>query len=144
MGKRLTPLPHSADHRWFLQCKYCQVTDMGHETELLAKAKRLCRNHQSNHFLDYVAAEFITLNHAILTPVTEIEILNEIHDQLGCDCLAALTAEISTMTHTAQASPETATSTPTQTNTTKPIQPPKTLLERLKNGTNGTHKKGKV
>lgn len=140
MADRLIKTPTS-EITWFVQCAYCKITNMGHETELLAKAKRLCKNHQTNHFLDYVTAELDTLDHAILNPNSEIEILTQIHTQTGCDCLNPLSADIAQLTRNtdnvtipAAYRPE----KPKPTTRTTSKKPARTLMERLKNGTNGT------
>lgn len=160
MANRLGKAP-TAEITWFLQCKYCNPKDTPfqerrHETELLAKARRLCKNHQSNHFLDYVTAELDTLDHSILTPITMIEILSQIHTSIKCDCLTDTTTEVEELTKT-QHIPTHITSIPTiakntseiippsqkpttlNSPTTRPKPPAKTLLERLKNGSSNTH-----
>jgi len=147
MADRLSKTPTSGI-TWFLQCAYCKITDMGHEKELLNKAKRLCKNHQENHFLDYVTSHLDTLDHSILTPISEIEILTQIHNSLPCDCLTETTHEIDQLTKSneyvtipaAYAIP----TTPEIPAKPKPQRPAKTLLERLQNGQNGTHKPRKI
>lgn len=152
MANRL-PKTLDGDITWFVQCTYCNPPDARpntprrHEVELLAKAKRLCKNHETNHFLDFVTAELDTLNHAILTQSTMVEILTEIHEKLGCTCLTHTTQEIEDLTksdhniHIPMAYRPL--STATTTATTTPKKPAKTLLERLQNGKNGQHQTGK-
>ena len=143
---------------WYVQCTYCKITNMGHETELLDKARKLCKNHKTNHFLDYVTAELDTLDHAILTPTSEIEILTQIHNSLPCSCLTDLTQQIEDRTQAHQltgnthnvtipaayAVPAIPQSSTKPTTRTTPKKPAKTLLERLKNGSNGTHQPRKI
>lgn len=140
MADRLIKTPTS-DMTWFVQCAYCKITNMGHETELLAKAKRLCKNHQTNHFLDYVTAELDTLDHSILNPNSEVEILTQIHTQTGCDCLNPLSADIAELTRNTHnvtiPAAYAVTSEPKPTTRTPSKKPARTLMERLKNGTNG-------
>lgn len=138
MAGRLTRMPET----WFLQCKYCQSipTRNLHEKELLAMARKLCKNHETNHFLDFVTAELDTLDHATLTPHSMIEILTEIHDETGCTCQTeqiATVEELTRNTHNITIPRAYAVSTTPPKPTTKPG---KTLLERLQNGRNGSHK----
>lgn len=136
---------------WFVECAYCNPPSSHpntpirlHETELLAMAKKLCRNHATNHYLDYVNAELDTLDHSILTPITMIEILTQIHNSLPCSCLSDTTATIEDLTRNthnvtipkAYAIPATPPTTPQKPKPATPTKP-KTLLERLKNGQNG-------
>lgn len=85
---------------WFLECKYCNPPNSrtptnAHERELLNKADKFCKNSHLYHFREYLQAEFDTLDHAKLDPTGQIEVLNAVHDKTGCDCLTALTAELS-------------------------------------------------
>lgn len=172
MANRLTTTPKT----WFLECAYCNPADARpntprrHEFELTQMAKKLCRNHRTNHFLDYVNAEFDTLDHSILTPTTMIEILTQIHTSLPCDCLSDTTTAIQTAlnilpkTHITahniiipttpiirtiptkpapiQTIAKRTTTTKSAPTTTKQAKPAQatTLLERLKNGTNTQHR----
>lgn len=137
MGNRLTRVPQ----RWFVECEYCKLTDYGHETELLHKAAKLCKHHESNHFLDFVTAEFDRLDHSVLSPIGQIEVLTEIHQKTGCDCLSGLTSAICTMTTTPNLTnthhiPTKPQNHQAKQSTPKPEKYPKTLLERLQKGRN--------
>lgn len=144
MGNRLTKDPAT----WFLQCRYCNPKDQEnqpysprrHETELLAKAKRLCKNHHTNHFLDYVTAELDTLDHSILTPITMIEILTQIHTSLPCSCQDTSIQEIEQLTKSNQYVTIPAAYAIPTTPPKIAKRPGRTLLERLQNGKNGQQK----
>jgi len=143
MADRLRKIPTS-DITWYLQCAYCKITNMGHETELLAKARKLCKNHTTNHFLDYVTAELDTLDHGILNPLSEIEILTQIHNSLPCSCLTSTTTQIEQLTKSNEhvTIPQAYAPSPTPPKIIN--RPGKTLLERIQNGKNGTHKTRKT
>lgn len=91
----LTNTPHT----WFPECTYCQATQMGHERELLDKAPKLCRKATEHHFREFLIAEFDTLDHAKLSLLGQIEVLNAVHDKTGCDCLNPTISTITAATH---------------------------------------------
>lgn len=151
MANRLNPNQTAPTPKtWFVECKYCnppadtlhQYAPRRHEQELLDRAKKLCKHHETNHFLDYVTAELDTLDHSVLTPITMIEILTQIHNSVPCSCLTDTTAKIESLTKSSEhvTIPVAYSQNPTHPRT--PKTHPKTLLERLQNGKNGTHKTG--
>jgi hypothetical protein len=97
MAHRLTSTPTS----WYVECKYCQRTDMGHERELRKKANALCQRPEKSHIGAYLEAELDRLDHAILNEIGQIEILTEIHAKTGCDCLTELQDQLTDATHLA-------------------------------------------
>lgn len=144
MSNRLTQTPAL----WFNECKYCEITDRGHERELLDKAHKLCKNFAAYHFGDFLTAEFDRLDHAVLSPIGQIEILTAVHDKTGCPCLNPAIETISEQTRIAQETLTLPTSltlpneSPTSPKPTKhapqsskhaPTKP-STILDRLKVG----------
>lgn len=134
--KALTTTPT----KWFVECSYCQTTNMGHEQEILAKASLFCKKSTEHHFQEFLTAEFDTLDHSKLNPTGQIEILNAVHDKTGCDCLLPAIAEIENQTHNPDniknaLNPANDPNSENRTNHHKPTKP-STLLDRLKIGPN--------
>lgn len=139
MSDRLTRTPKT----WFIECKYCLTTDRGHERELRAKAKRLCKNinhpdpTQRSHFLAYLEAELDLLDHTNLSDAAQIEILTTIHDKTGCTCLSDLTQQIErAITNSSEVTIPTnltAPSNPTNHNNQHKLKPQRsTILDRIR------------
>lgn len=95
---KLDKLPTS-EQTFFIQCKYCEDTNMGHERELMDKAHKLCKKLKTSHLPAYLTAQMDRLDHAKLDKIGQIEVLSALHHRTGCDCL---TASIDQLQHDTQ------------------------------------------
>lgn len=121
----IAPIVQIAPTLWAAQCTYCATQRSlfanDHESELMDKARKLCKLNDSTHFTDFVYSGLDFADHAKLNPVGQIQYLTQLHTQIGCHCQDSLASQItentriSHSTHPTQNEHSTLTTHPTQT-----------------------------